>query len=217
MQNFFAKVVAFFAANRKKIVTLLVGRGLWSSVSWAYDNLLYAAAVGWLGALVGGAIMTTGSLVICAAMLLYHRKKKVEWLGWDDAVEALKEHEQSFAEVFEAMTTTRSLAYFTLATTLCTQQRVLMLAIVLAILVLFKIFILAIRIRALEDTIAFVALSIFEDPFLTTAYLRHGQQDGLRTRDWAILFASVLLGNCYWILRTVVIVQFAKYLWHLFF
>lgn len=48
----------------------------------------------------------------------------------------------------------------------------------------------------------FVALCIFQDPFITTAYFREGRFDGLKARDWRVFFGSVLLSNGYWTLRS---------------
>lgn len=54
------------------------------------------------------------------------------------------------------------------------------------------------RLLRRSDWLAFVVLSIRFDPFITTAYLRHGRYDGLRTRDWRNFFGSVLLCNAAW-------------------
>lgn len=48
------------------------------------------------------------------------------------------------------------------------------------------------------DGVAFVALSLRFDPFITTAYLRHGNYNGLSRRDWRIFLGSVLLSNAAW-------------------
>lgn len=60
------------------------------------------------------------------------------------------------------------------------------------------------------DIIAFFLLNIWEDPFIATAYLRHGRCDGLTRRDLIIFFASVLVSNGYWIARTCAVIEVAK-------
>ena len=50
------------------------------------------------------------------------------------------------------------------------------------------------------DVVAFFALSLRFDPFVTTAYLRHGQFNGLSPRDWRIFLASVVVSNAAWAL-----------------
>lgn len=48
--------------------------------------------------------------------------------------------------------------------------------------------------------LAFVALSLYTDPFVTTVYLRQDADayNGLSPRDWKIFWASVLLANLWW-------------------
>jgi hypothetical protein len=48
----------------------------------------------------------------------------------------------------------------------------------------------------------FLALCIFQDPFITTAYFRQGRFDVLNGRDWRIFFGSVFVSNFYWTLRS---------------
>lgn len=50
------------------------------------------------------------------------------------------------------------------------------------------------------DVVAFFALSLRFDPFVTTAYLRRGQFNGLSARDWRIFLASVVVSNAAWAL-----------------
>jgi len=48
------------------------------------------------------------------------------------------------------------------------------------------------------DGVAFVVLSLRFDPFITTAYLRHGAYNGLTRRDWKVFLGSVVLSNAAW-------------------
>lgn len=50
------------------------------------------------------------------------------------------------------------------------------------------------------DPASLVFLSIQFDPFITTAYLRHGafQFNGMKKRDWRIFTGSLIIGNVYW-------------------
>lgn len=47
---------------------------------------------------------------------------------------------------------------------------------------------------------AFLGLSIYTDPFITTAYMRSGAFNGMSKRDWSIFIGSWLIGNLEWIL-----------------
>jgi len=73
------------------------------------------------------------------------------------------------------------------------------------------------RIIRLGDVPAFIALSLFGDPFMTTLYLRKGtvMYNGLGRRDWLIFSASILLSNAYWTLRWTLIVEALRYLLNL--
>jgi uncharacterized protein (TIGR02001 family) len=70
------------------------------------------------------------------------------------------------------------------------------------------------RITQLGNVPAFFVLSVYGDPFMVTVYLRRGAElyNGLRRRDWAIFWASVLVSNSYWTLRWTVIVELARLL-----
>jgi len=46
---------------------------------------------------------------------------------------------------------------------------------------------------------AFFALSIYTDPFITTATLRNGAFNGMTRRDWTIFLCSWIIGNGEWI------------------
>lgn len=51
------------------------------------------------------------------------------------------------------------------------------------------------------DPAALIVFSLLFDPFVTTAYLRHGanRYDGLSRRDWAIFLVSFAISTAYWI------------------
>ena len=61
--------------------------------------------------------------------------------------------------------------------------------------------------------VVFLVLCIFQDPFITTAYFRGGRFDGLRSRDWRLFFASVLVSNFYWTLRSGVLAAVVASAW----
>ena len=48
------------------------------------------------------------------------------------------------------------------------------------------------------DGVAFFVLTFKNDPFITTAYLRHESYGGMRRRDWNIFLASWFLSNTFW-------------------
>lgn len=58
--------------------------------------------------------------------------------------------------------------------------------------------------------VALVLLSMKFDPFVTTAYLRLGAHgySGLSRRDWKIFLSSLLIGNGYWTLASVSVLDY---------
>lgn len=66
-----------------------------------------------------------------------------------------------------------------------------------------------------SDPVVFMVLSIKFDPFMTTAYLRHGSFNGMTRRDWTIFCASIAVGNAYWTLVCLSGISVATWLRHL--
>jgi hypothetical protein len=66
----------------------------------------------------------------------------------------------------------------------------------------------------LGDLAAFFILSIIEDPFVVTMYLRHGYINGLRMRDIVIYLGSSIISIAYWTIRNGLLVELG--LRHLF-
>lgn len=56
------------------------------------------------------------------------------------------------------------------------------------------------RVARKGDWAAFIALSVYSDPFFTTVYMRKGANayNGLSRRDWSIFWGSVLVANLWW-------------------
>ena len=66
-----------------------------------------------------------------------------------------------------------------------------------------------------SDPVALMLLSIYFDPFITTAYMRHGanQFNGMNTRDWKIFISSLILGNAYWTLACYMGITLVEWGW----
>ena len=48
------------------------------------------------------------------------------------------------------------------------------------------------------DGVAFIVLTFKNDPFITTAYLRHESYAGMKRRDWNVFLLSWVLSNAFW-------------------
>lgn len=64
-----------------------------------------------------------------------------------------------------------------------------------------------------SDPAVLLFLSIKFDPFITTAYMRHGsaKYNGLSRRDWTIFITSLVVGNVYWTLVAFTGVSIIEY------
>ncbi len=242
----------FFRRQWKKIATVVAGHGLYSILSWVYDNLLYIPIIAYFGLLWGGIGLTFGSLLICFCLLFHYRRKKINWLGYD-VLDDLKAQGIKYAErlkgwrLKDILISLPSILLFymplsfsalvlwlvdkivwlwldtekiTVLRVRCVEKlregkRALFAVVFFIPANLFRLLMWLLRVGG--DVIAFFALCIWEDPFITTAYLRHGRCDGLTKRDLLIFFASVLVSNGYWIARTYAVVEVAKAAFRKFF
>jgi hypothetical protein len=65
------------------------------------------------------------------------------------------------------------------------------------------------------DVAAFFLLSLYFDPFIATAYLRHGKFNGMVKRDWLIFVGSWALSNFSWIIACYLGIGLVEWLWQL--
>ena len=61
-----------------------------------------------------------------------------------------------------------------------------------------------------------IILSIHFDPFIVTAYMRHGQHqyNGMSKRDWRIFFSSLIIGNLYLTTFLSCLITIVKWGWY---
>lgn len=124
-----------------------------------FDYALYPAVIAWLGAVVGGAVMTVLSALFCYLYILAYDWSGKDWFGFEMMKEMRDggEHESRAWRVVQ-------------------------------------------RVARKGDWAAFLALSVYADPFFTIIYMRRGvgTYSGLSSRDWKIFWGSVLVANLWW-------------------
>lgn len=66
-----------------------------------------------------------------------------------------------------------------------------------------------------SEPVAFLFLSLWYDPFIVTAYLRHGTNkfNGMSSRDWKIFVSSLILANAYWTLACFMGITLVEWAW----
>ncbi len=199
------KKAAKFAAFIKKHRLIIIGHGIWATASWIYDNPFW-----WLIELhygVKGVVaMMFGAVLINFFVLLYYRRKKVSWLGWDQGAEALKKKEQWLRRnsVRIYLTLVIIMSYVLYVPNEIPWQ---IIPISTAIAIVTGIFIVFLKVRIAEDIFALFFFSIAEDSFIATAYMRHGRTDGLRFRDYVVFFISSVISVGYWAVRNGIAVE----------
>lgn len=67
--------------GRHRLAAIGFGHGLYGAFNWVIDNVVYVYVVHTLGMVVGGAIMTTFSLVQCAVTLIVYERMGIDWVG----------------------------------------------------------------------------------------------------------------------------------------
>jgi hypothetical protein len=64
-----------------------------------------------------------------------------------------------------------------------------------------------------SEPAVFLFLSVKEDPFITTVYLRQGKFNGMTRRDWTIFMSSLILSNAYWTLACYMGITLLEWGW----
>ena len=185
----------------RRAAQILVGHTFLRTFSWLFDNPLYLFVIYRLGVIKGGLIMTTLSLLVCLVLLLVYERIQVDWLGVN-ALEAVKARGGHWVGRLYHRPLPNN-----------PWRRPLVVVVRMVAFLPAKLFLAVLWALKRGDGFAFVALSFYEDPFITTAFLRHGRFDGFRRRDWLVFGGSVLIGNGYWVLRSCAVVEVARTAW----
>jgi len=72
---------ARFDPQWRRLAQIGIGHSLYAAFCWLFDHVLYVYVVYTLGKLLGGAIMTAASLLICIATLVIYERMKIDWVG----------------------------------------------------------------------------------------------------------------------------------------
>ena len=205
MATFFVALKGFF----KKHWKALTGMGIYQIIMWIVDNPLWIAVqLKWREEGVGA--MMFCALLSNAAVLVYYRRKKVPWLGFDAIADFLGEKIEEITQMFFLLTSPGVLIIL-FASTLFSINPAKCLQALFIFFILFESVILFGRMVETRwgDVAAFFLLSFWQDSFVVTAYLRHGKcANGLGIKDWTVFFLSSLVSIAYWATRNGLIAEF---------
>lgn len=186
------RFVAYLESRRIRLSHIALGRSLKYCFDWSFDNPFYIWLLYRYGVLSGGALATSLSVLINLLLVLWYERVKKDWLGVN-VVEAIKaDGHRLTSKLSSVHLLVRLVFWFPM-----------------------QIFRLVIWCLKKNDGAAFFALSLYTDPFETTTFLRHGRFDGLKRRDWLVFVGSCLVANGYWTLRSLIVLESLRGLWHL--
>lgn len=175
----------------KRIAQVATGWSLLSAFSWVYDNPLWLVVIAWLGLSTGSVVMTLGAMLLNFSLLVWYQKKENDWLGVNGFV-MLKENGDKWARKVQE------------------HHNFLVRTIFWVPALFFRLLVWAVR---KNDVLAFIALSIQTDSFITTAFLRGKVGGKLTQKDHVIFVGSTAISCLYWSLRNSVILTIIKSGW----
>ena len=185
-------IVLFVSKNLKRSLQVMSGWGLYEAYNFAFDFLVWPIIQGFFG-IVGIVLLILIALVNNLILLLWYQNKKTDWFGVN-VLEDLKTKGHLWVhEVSNHKSAVKRISLFIPA----------------------KILQLMIWLLNKNDIFAFVTLSLWQDSFITTIFLRHGRFDKLDKRDYIIFVSSTILSCLAWSVLMQAIIITVRFFWGL--
>ena len=164
--------------------------GLYEAYNSSFEFLVWPIIQALLG-FIGIALLTLIALINNLIILLWYQKKKVDWFGVN-VLEDLKTKGHLWVhKVDDSKNVVKKISLYIPA----------------------KILQLMIWTLNKNDIFAFVTLSVWQDSFITTIFLRHGKFDKLDRRDYIIFVSSTILGCLVWSGLMQIVITVVKSIW----
>lgn len=185
-------VIEKLEEHKERISTIALGHSFNAGFDAIFNYPIYFFVIDHFGLLNGGRIMTVASFLVCLGFIKLYDWLKRDWLGLEVAKE-VKDSGPSYIKKIAVNNVIGKIIWWPFSR-----------------VILFVLW--ALR---QNKVVAFFALSVFFDPFMTTVYLRRGinSYNGLSKRDWLIFASSTVVSNAYWSVRTAVIILIIKFFW----
>ncbi len=164
-------VLFLLSRNWRRVVQIVAGWGLYGALNWFYDNPFWLLIQNHFGVVVGSAMLTVGAFLINFCVLHWYQKKGVDWLGVG-VLEEIKEKGHAWAEK------------------LCNHSQWYVKIPAYIPAKFFQVLVWGLK---KNDVLAFVFLSVTQDSFITTAFLRHGRFGKLSSWDYVIFSLSTIV------------------------
>lgn len=183
--------IYLFSKDWKRVWQIARGYGLYSLWAWFCDGPVWLAVIAISsnffgdikGVAIGSAIMTASAIINNLLFLVYYQKRKKDWLGVD-TFESICNDVKGRAEKWFNKTKNHRNPF-----------------VMIFSWVGFYTFSLAFWALKKNKLTMFFALSILEDSFVTTAFIRGKVGGKLTGKDYVIFVLSTLVGCTYWSIR----------------
>lgn len=168
------------------------GWGLYEVWNFSFDFLLWPILQALYG-LIGVIFLILVVLIMNFIVLLWYQKHKVDWFGVN-VLEDLKARGHLWVhEVDNHKSILKKVSLYIPA----------------------KILQFMIWLLNKNDIFAFVSLSLWQDSFITTIFLRHGNFEKLNKKDYTVFVSSTILSCLGWAVLMQVVIVAVKAIWGL--
>ncbi|MFA6184157.1 MAG: hypothetical protein WC682_03565 [Parcubacteria group bacterium] len=173
---------------------IILGAGFYRGLSWVFDNPIWIAVEllwGFRG-VIGMAIV---AVLINIGLFIYFRNKDAKFVVWN-SLKGFSEKELEYKNKFKDWKNNKTPLKFILVIGTYIPMK--------AFFLLLKV----IKIPFWGNFFALIMLSIFEDPFVATTYIKDGNKKHLDFKICGVLFLSILISIGYWLIRNGLITEF---------
>ena len=186
-------LVFLVSKNWKRTVQVMSGWGLYELWNFAFDFLIWPLIqgfYGWWGILILIGVV----LIMNFSVLLWYQRKKVDWFGVNEVEDMKTKGHLWVHEVSQHPNLIKRYSLYLPA----------------------KLLQLMIWLLNKNDIFAFVTLSVWQDSFITTIFLRHGRFDRLDRRDYVIFVASTIFSCLAWSVLMQFVILALRAIWGFF-
>lgn len=180
-------VVLLISKDLKRSLQVMSGWGLYEAYAFSFDFLLWPIIQAFYG-IRGIILLILIAMAMNFGVLLWYQKKKVDWFGVN-VLEDIKIKGHLY--VHEVDNNKSLLKRYSLY-------------------IPAKILQLMIWLLNKNDIFAFVTLSLWQDSFITTIFLRHGRFNKLDKRDYTIFILSTILSCLGWAILMQIVIEIVK-------
>lgn len=181
-------ILSLFVKNWKKILVIMTGWGIMETFNFLYENPFWMWMQYKFGVINGSIYCSIGVVIVNAALIIWYQKCNIDWLGVN-VLEQIKADGHKWIDRVE----NNDKWYIRIPS-----------------YPFAKLFQLLLWLLKKNDIFTFIALSIFTDSFITTAFLRHGKFGKLNLRDLYIFLLSTLINCIVWSVWCAFILEIIK-------